>query len=569
MPHKLSIRRSVIGSLLLSGGLASFLLLLLVALLDNRGVSAWAGEQADLSESAQVASGADWYVDHNATGSANGSSWTNAYTNLQDALSIATFGDEIWVAKGVYFPDLGGGQIDNAVTSTFVLKNGIEIYGGFAATETSLSQRNWVANVTLLSGDLDGNDITDAKGVVTDTANIVGVNAHHVITSSGTAPSTTLDGFTITAGQANGGGNDDNGGGMFSSSGDLTLENLVFIGNYAVGNGGGMYRTSGSSAITNVTFSSNHAFSNGGGMHSTSGDSVLINVTFAGNSAAVNGGGMVNADGSNTTLTNVVFSGNVATGDGGGIFNDQSSPTLTNVTFSGNRAFNNGGGIRKNSSSNPAIQNSIIWNNQDTSGIGTANASIKNIGHTKIGDTVIGSTPVISYTLVQGSGGSGIGWTSTLGIDMGVNIDMDPLFVTAVDPATAPTINGDLRLKAASPAIDKGNNSLNTSNTDLAGKPRVYNGVIDLGAYEFHPTPTPTPTATSTPTLTPTPTATNTPTITPTPTVTPTPTHTPTPTYTPTATNTPTITPTSTPTATSTNTPVPQYFYLPLVKTAR
>jgi predicted outer membrane repeat protein len=570
MHHKLSIHRSVIGSLLLSGGLASFLLLLLTTLLGGNEIAVLAGERAAPSESVPVVSGADWYVDRNATGSASGLSWTDAYTNLQDALSGAMFGQEIWVAKGIYFPDNGRGRIDNSVTSTFQLKNGVAIYGGFSTTETLRTQRNWMANVTVLSGDLDGNDITDANGVVTDTASIVGINASHVITSRETAPSTTLDGFTITSGQAKGGGNDDNGGGMYSSDGELTLENLAFIGNFAAGDGGGMYRTSGSSAITNVTFSSNHASNSGGGMYSTGGDSVLNNVTFAGNSAAVNGGGMVNADGSNTTLTNVVFSGNLAMGDGGGIFNNESSPTLTNVTFSGNRAFN-GGGMRNNASSHPAIQNSIIWNNQDTSGIGTADASIKNIG----------STPVISYTLVQGSGGSGLGWTSTLGMDKGLNIDMDPLFVTAVDPATAPATDGDLRLQAASPAIDAGNKTLNTSDKDLAGKPRVYNDVIDLGAYEFHPTPTPTPTATNTPTFTPTPsstptptqtptptstpTATNTPTLTPTPSSTPTPTQTPTPTRT----STPTITPTSTPTATSTNTPVPQYFYLPLVKTAR
>lgn len=535
MHHKLSIRWSVIGSLLLSGGLASILLLLLVTLCGGNEVAVWADERTVPSASAQVVSVTIWYVDRNATGSASGRSWTDAYTNLQDALSRATYGQEIWVAKGVYYPDLGDGQIDNAASSAFHLKNGIKIYGGFAATETLRTQRNWMANVTVLSGDLEGNDITDANGVVTDTANIVDVNARHVITSSGTDNSTTLDGFTVTAGKAYGDGNDKNGGGMYSLNGDLTLKNLVFSGNSAAKDGGGMYRIAGSTALSNVTFRNNHASNDAGGMYSTAGNSTLINVTFAGNFAAGNGGGMVNGNGSNTTLTNVLFSGNVATGDGGGIYNDQSSPTLTNVTFSGNRAFNNGGGMRNNSSSNPAIQNSIIWNNQDTSGIGTADASIKNIG----------STPVISYTLVQGSGGSGIGWTSTLGMDKGMNIDMDPFFVTAVDPATAPTTDGDLRLKAASPAIDAGDKTLNPSGKDLAGKPRVYNDVIDLGAFEFHPTPTPSPTNT------------------------PTPTSTPTPTNTPTATNTPTSTPTSTPTATATNTPTPQLFYLPLVKTTR
>jgi len=129
------------------------------------------------------------------SGNADCSSWTNACT-LQTALTNATSGDQIWVRQGVHRPGL-------SQTDTFTLKNGVAVYGGFAGTETSLAQRDWQTNVTVLSGDINQDDITDANGVVTSTANIAGVNAYHVVTGGGTNNTAVLDGFTITAGNAN------------------------------------------------------------------------------------------------------------------------------------------------------------------------------------------------------------------------------------------------------------------------------------------------------------------------------------------------------------------------------
>ena len=85
------------------------------------------------------------YVDSTSTGLNNGSSWTNAYTDLRAAITAANIGDSVWVAKGTYSYPYGFGQ-------QFQMKNGVKIYGGFTGNETSFSARNWITNTTILKG---------------------------------------------------------------------------------------------------------------------------------------------------------------------------------------------------------------------------------------------------------------------------------------------------------------------------------------------------------------------------------------------------------------------------------
>jgi hypothetical protein len=76
----------------------------------------------------------------------DGTSWANAYVNLQQALATAQPNDQIWVAKGTYKPG-----DDNDRERSFVLHTGVSMYGGFAGTETQLSQRNPLTNPTVLA----------------------------------------------------------------------------------------------------------------------------------------------------------------------------------------------------------------------------------------------------------------------------------------------------------------------------------------------------------------------------------------------------------------------------------
>ena len=93
-----------------------------------------------------------------AVGADDGSSWGDAYTDLQSALGVVAEGDEIWVAQGVYKPTTGTSRL-----TSFELDKGVALYGGFLGNESELSQRNDdpASNGTILSGDLSGDDVPD------------------------------------------------------------------------------------------------------------------------------------------------------------------------------------------------------------------------------------------------------------------------------------------------------------------------------------------------------------------------------------------------------------------------
>jgi uncharacterized repeat protein (TIGR01451 family) len=446
-------------------------------------------------------------------------SWANA-CDLQVALTSAISGTEIWVAHGVYTPGL-------PMTATFQLKTGVALYGGFAMTETERNQRNWQTNLTVLSGDIDNNDTTDPNGVVTDTDNIHGNNAYHVVNGSGANATAILDGFTATAGKAN-----SLGGGMYISSGGPTIQNISFTGNYAASSGGGM-SNEGNPVLFHVIFTNNTSPNSGGGL-SASGNPLLTDVDFIGNEANTgggfyaygsynhmtifqarftsnraystlyytHGGGMYTnmGEGSSLTMTNVIFNGNtsvwygggmvIAVGDihmtnvlffgnragvrGGGMSIYQTAPEMTNVTFSGNWS-NYGGGIYLNAG--PLfplnITNSIFWGNDGLYGSLLNKQIYIDAGQVNA-----------TYSDIQG-GYAGTG-----------NINLDPQFVMPITATVAPTTTGDYHLQITSPVIDAGDNTTVTIDTDLDGNPRKIDvssvpdtgygtpPIVDMGVYE-------------------------------------------------------------------------------------
>jgi len=309
------------------------------------------------------------FVDDDAVGNNNGSNWTDAYNNLQDALnSSANIGvQEIRIAQGVYRPDQGGGKIPGDRTAVLQLINGVVIRGGFAGvSELDPDIRDVEIYETILSGDLTNDDFDVNGPVVLPLEYTEAGNTYHVVTGSGTDSTAVLDGVIVSSGKATY-PSSQNGGGMYNIAGSPTITNCTFTRCWAW-LGGGMYNSNSSPTLTNCTFSLNSGFY-GGGMYSRNSYPSLTNCLFTDNSsttphgviverASDSGGGIYNNH-SNPTLANCTFSGNSSL-VGGGLYNSEGQPILTNCTFTGNSAYE--GQAMYNYKSSPSVKNCILWN---------------------------------------------------------------------------------------------------------------------------------------------------------------------------------------------------------------
>lgn len=151
--------------------------------------------------------GAVKYVTRTGSGNKSGASWSDVLdeAGLRGALDSAASGTDFWVARGRYRPVTSLGGVPAVARSAFFpLKTGVALYGGFAGTEGSREQRNPVANVTVLTGDIELNDTVNADGVTLKSSHIAGSNSYSVVKAAGVSHTAVLDGFTITGGKADG-----------------------------------------------------------------------------------------------------------------------------------------------------------------------------------------------------------------------------------------------------------------------------------------------------------------------------------------------------------------------------
>lgn len=291
-----------------------------------------------------IVSATDIHVDVTASEGGNGQAWSTAFKHLQDALTAASAGDIIWVANGTYYPDLdndhqsGTGDPD----ATFTLKDDVRLLGGFAGDETGMAERDPVANVTILSGDLDEDD----GDPFTHRAD----NSVTVVTASGNERETYIDAFTITGGDmdSNDEGTPGGGGGMRAVDAIVSVIRCVFTDNLAEASDTGIYRQGGGMWTTGISDASSVV--------------AVLNCEFAGNRAE--GGGGFSTDGGAHVVFNSLLHDNEATsthisfGRGGAT----SGPVhLTNCTVVNNSAQADNGGI--GFATSVAIRNCIVWGN--------------------------------------------------------------------------------------------------------------------------------------------------------------------------------------------------------------
>jgi len=432
------------------------------------------------------------YVNVNVVGgAANGSSWADAFPNLHDALATASAGDEFWLAEGAYFPDVGTGVTDNDVVNTFLVPAAIRLLGGFTGTETQVADRDWMLHPTVLSGDIDGDDAVDGHHITRSYNDIAGSNSLHVMTLN--VEGTLLDGLTLTGGSATGPlAADKIGSALYCNTSNLEkLRNMTVIGNRA-SNRAAMWHCSvdvsdslfeanrgdeaGSVSATDgsyrrTTFRNNSAGTDAAVFYLGSGTLRLTDALFEGNQSG--GAGAVRSQG-DLLLDNVLFRGNRGSTSAAIELGGSAPSILNNVTVTGNHMTSTGGAIRVHGSADLRINNSILWNNQDAGGTGALNTSIENDGS---------GTVTLRTSVLQGSGGSGA-WSASPMIDAGGNLDQDPQFVIATDPATAPTTTGDSHILATSPAFDSGDDGAVQTLLDLEQTERIQSLAVDMGAYE-------------------------------------------------------------------------------------
>ncbi|TFH17976.1 MAG: DUF2341 domain-containing protein [Lentisphaerales bacterium] len=291
------------------------------------------------------------YVNYFATGADNGTTWADAFTNLQDALSAAVSNDQIWVRAWTYVPTYGTNR-----SISFEPKNGVSLFGGFAGTETNLQQRNWIINRTVLSGDLNGDDI----GFTNNTE-----NSYQVVRGTN---NTVLDGFIIERGNADTVSSNQRGGGMLNTGFDNSpkVENCIFMLNSAVEGGAVCNEFYCSPTFSHCTFVNNRATGmssgQGGGMYNHIATPIITNCVFAGNTVH-DWGGAIDIYQGHPEIINCVIVGNMAPTSGGGLRIQQGQATVRNSTIANNECTANGPGICNDISSDLLLENSIVWGN--------------------------------------------------------------------------------------------------------------------------------------------------------------------------------------------------------------
>jgi photosystem II stability/assembly factor-like uncharacterized protein len=285
------------------------------------------------------------FVNDDATGANTGYNWADAFTDLQSALAISQEGDQIWVAEGNYLPGTDP-------TATFLINKNLQLYGGFAGTETTLAERGDPAgHPAILSGDVNGDDEPGNFVMHRDD------NSSHAVSIAESANGTMLDGFIISGGNgkpttppASTDLSPERGGGITSLA-SCSIKNCIFRDNSAVWGGAGCYARFGDAVlIENCIFETNSAprAALALGFHD---DAQIVNCKFIDNKGSFGGAGAYLGN-LNVVVRDCEFTNNQTPGgEGGAVFLWQNPQiefqnpqmAIENCTFTNNQSLFGGG----------------------------------------------------------------------------------------------------------------------------------------------------------------------------------------------------------------------------------
>ncbi|MEM8909150.1 MAG: hypothetical protein AAGD05_14990, partial [Bacteroidota bacterium] len=424
----------------------------------------------------------------------------------------------LWVATGTYYPTTCApcSLTDRALS--FVIPEGVALYGGFSGNENALNQRNWVDNVTILSGDINQDGGADG-------------NSFSIVYTENVSSATLVDGFTIRGGRANDVGANSSAsparsGAAWYNQANIAshprIRNCQFDDNQAHDFGGAIYNNArgGGMAHPNIqhcVFTANQAGQSGGAIfndasldHGAS-SPTIADCSFENNQAqfgaAIYNSGLEGI--SSPQILGCRFLHNEASSYGGACYNfgkgpgGQTQPFFANCVFSHNEAASAGAiySLADGGLTQPEILNCTFYANHANTG-GSVYCNESNNGQTEVtmtncifwGNTAIfnpifhmsgDGTPImnLSHSLVDAADCADIMFldaTDSLNCVGGLMFNEDPLFEDLV--------NQNFHLQANSPVKNMGSNSsVNQYQVyfDMDSLIRIHNEVVDFGAYEF------------------------------------------------------------------------------------
>ncbi len=430
---------------------------------------------------ASLANAATIFVNSAAVGPGDGLTWPSAFTNLQSAIALSTFGDQIWVASGDY-------------VGYFLPKDGVSLFGGFSGTETNLTQRNWTNNLSCLDG-TNGPPTVEFSANISSAARIDGFIIRHANSFFGEGVICVSNSSPVIANNTITGNRGSSGGGIFCSSASPVVINNLICSNSSLFEGGGISSAYNSTpVIANNFIGFNQATFKGGGIYYETTPGIITNNVIIGNLSGIDGGAGICCNNAGPLIANNLIQGNAltnviyaSTGCGIACVGSSSPMILNNVinaNFSGESSTSPslGGGIYCDGGSLAVIINNSVINNASDLGGGIYCVSNQvTLVNNLVADNSSGIAGldglVFSHNCVYGNGTANFsGLTDPTGTNG--NIAVDPQL-----PAGA--AYGEFHLQPSSPCRDAGDSSVVQPGwTDIDGQPRIQGAAVDIGADE-------------------------------------------------------------------------------------